>query len=74
MSFFGMPLKPALAVNGPVDRSGYWKLWAIADEKAIKCVDDEFLVPTLKIAPDYNVHCKSHRNPKIVGNSSREQL
>jgi hypothetical protein len=31
--FFDMALKPALTMKGPVNRSEYWKLWAIAQKR-----------------------------------------
>jgi hypothetical protein len=67
-----MALKPTPTVKGPVNRSGYWKLWPIAYKNGHKTRKRWVFGHGSKNCTDCHVPCKSHRNPKIVGTSSRE--
>jgi hypothetical protein len=49
--FLVIPLKNVLSVMGLVNHPRTPKLWAIANETAIKCKNDEFLVTPLKNVP-----------------------
>jgi hypothetical protein len=73
MSFFVMPLKHVLGVMGLVDHPETPKLWAIAHKNGHTRKNDKFFCHSSLECTNYHIPCKSPRNPKIMGNSSRKR-
>jgi hypothetical protein len=69
--FLVMPLKYVLSVMDLVNHSENTKLWAIAHENGPKIQKQQVFGHTSEKCAECNGPCKSPRNPKTMGNSSK---
>jgi hypothetical protein len=69
-----MPLKHVLSVIGLVDHPGILKLWAIAQENSHNRKNDKFFCHSSLECTECHGPCRSLRNPKTRGNSTKTAL
>jgi hypothetical protein len=72
-AFLATPLKNVLSVMGLVNHPEIPKLWAIAHENSHARKNNKFFCYSSLECTDCHIPCKSPRNPKTMGNSSRKR-